>query len=365
MSEELESFEDIFEELQIELGDPEKIEEPIIKVPESEEEAFSFFDNEDEDEEEEPKKEEPAEEEDPEPEPNQDEDDEPSQYFKAVGEGLLKLGKFEDLPEDFKWTQESFLDLFEQVSEKSAQDKIEDILTDGWGEEGIRMFNDIFVKKVPVKEYLSAYSTAESYATMDMDKLSNQKAVVKAYLESLGTDEDEIYEQIELLEEREKLKERAEKYKEKLIDEQASYMDELSKKRDAAIKAQRENEKIRNTRISEVVSEALKTREINGIPVSTADTKELFKYVTAPAYKLKDGREITEMDKKLLELRNDPVKWVALGKLLKEDLNVTPIKNKAKDETAEEVFSFTKHKKVPSKSDVSSQLDLLFSRKKK
>lgn len=379
MSNELDNFDDLFEELQFELDDPEtapadggakpeKKNEPEItfKVPESEEDFLrSFGDEDDEIEEEEgEKKPEGSEEEEEGAEEEQDDDDDTSDYFKAVGEGLFKLGKFGDIPKDFKWTEESFLEKFEELAEKNAKTRINDLLTDSWGEIGIQMFNDIFVKKVPVKDYLTAYSEAEDFNSIDLDKVGNQRLVVKAYLESMGVDEDEIYEQIELLEEKEKLQERAEKYKDKLVEERVAKMREMSQKREAAISAQKRAEKERFDAISEVVKEALEAKEINGIPLSVADNKELLRFVAAPAYKLQNGQEITELEKKLIEIKKDPLKWVALGKLIKEDLNVTPIKKKGEDEKKGQVFEFVKNKKAPKQTEIHNQLDLLFKRKK-
>lgn len=388
MSENLDDFENLFDELDFEIQDDAPIseeeksllddskkavkpegEEPVkIKVPASEEDFLNSLEDKDEIEEiDEKESKEDSEEEEEEEEDNEDDDKKeklgPADYFKAVGKGLMGLGKFGDIPEDFEWTEESFLEKFDEMSEQNAKNKIQEILTDGWGESGIQMFNDIFIKKVPVKEYLSAYAEAEDFDSMDLDKVGNQKLVVRTYLESMGVDEDEIYEQIELLEGKDKLADRAEKYKEKLMEDRVAQMQQMSQKREAAMKQQRALETQRFNAISQVVTNALKEKEINGIPLSTSDTSELLRYVTAPAYKLQNGQEITELDKKLIELRRDPAKWVALGKLLKEDLNVGPIKAKGEDEKKEKIFEFTKKKASPTKSAVHDQLDLLFKRK--
>lgn len=397
MSNELEDFDDLFEELELELQDDAPIsdeekaltgdklvktneEEPIkIKVPTSEEDFINSLQD-DEDEIQDLDDDDKIKEDDSDSDSDSDEDDDddkddsdededekeikPEDYFKAVGLGLMKLGKFEDVPEDFEWTEESFLEKFDEISQKNAQSKIQEILMQGWGEAGIQMFNDIFVKKVPVREYLNAYAEAEDYDSLDLEKVGNQKLIVKAYLESMGVDEDEIYEQIELLEEKDKLADRAEKYKEKLMEDRVAQMRQMAQQREAAIQQQKAAEQQRYNALSDVVNKAIKEKEINGIPLSVKDNEELLKYVTAPAYKLQNGQEITELDKKLIELRRDPVKWVALGKLLKEDLNVSPIKAKAGDEEKAKVFEFVKTKKAPKTSNVHDQLDLLFKRKK-
>lgn len=327
-----------------------------VHIPESEEDFLKVFSSADEDGDDdgddEPTGDEGSQ--------DSDEEDSSAQYFKAVAEGLAKLGKFEKVSDDFKWTTESFLEKFDEWTEKGAESIIEEQLTSaGWGEFGKKMYEDIFIKRVPVDRYLGAYKEAEDFSKIDTSKTSNQKLIVEAYLKSLGQDEEEIYEHIDLLEEKEKLEERAQKYKEKLVQDSLAKMEEESSRREAMIKRQRELEQDRYVKLSETVSEALKKKEINGIPLSANDTKELLNFVAKPAYKLENGQKLTELDKRLLEIKKDPVKWVALGKLIKEDLNVSPIKNRGKDEAGEDIFNFTKSKK-PSKSSIEREIGKLF-----
>lgn len=384
---ELEDFDSLFESLDLELNsDPDPIDDddkakektPVnteIFAPKSEDDFLNAFEGVEDDDDEDEEKDEKTDKPDPNPKPKEDEEgedndndneeDEASSYFEAVGKGLYKLGKFGEVPADFKWTEESFLEKFEELSEANSKQKITEMLTDKWGEIGVEMFDDIFIKKVPIKEYLTAYGEAEDFSKIDLDLPASQKLVVKSYLEKMGVDEDEIFEQIELLEEKGKLLDRAEKYKEKLIEDRLAEMQEIAAKRDAAIQAQKKQEADRKAAINAALTEALKAKEVNGIPLSTNDGKDLLQFVTAPAYKLQSGQEITEFDKRILDIKKDPKKLLALGKLLKEDLNVTPIKNKAADETKTQVFDFVKTGKSPKKGEVLSQIDLLFGRSKK
>lgn len=377
---EFEDFDSLLSELEIDLNDPIDPIDPAdpkkpvppsddfkVHIPKDENDVlWDKIEEEDEEDEDASKDKNVDLDSDPDPDDDDDDDDDDSsKYFEAVGKGLLKLGKFAEVGDDFKWTQESFLEKFDEITAEASRAKIDEILMDKWGEQGIEMFNDIFVKKVPVNEYLSAYGEAEDFSKLDIEKVANQKLIVKTYLENMGVDEDEIFEQIELLEEKEKLQDRAEKYKEKLIEDRLAYMQELSSKREAQILAQKKADAERKAAINEALSEALKTKEINGIPLSVNDGKDLFKFVTAPAYKLQSGQEITELDKRILDIKKDPKKLIALGKLLKEDLNVAPIKKKGADEGSQEVFDFVKRGKSPKNETVVNQLDLLFGRGKR
>ena len=116
--------------------------------------------------------------------------------------------------------------------------------------------------------------------------------------------------------------------------------------------------------VKEAVSTALSNREINGIPLSLNDNKELLPFATDLNWKLANGMLITDADKAILEIKKDPVKWVALCKLLKEDLNVNPIKNKGADEKAKAVFDFKSTGKVDAKNGKRDPLDLFLKKTK-
>lgn len=293
-------------------------------------------------------------------EENQDAD--VSEYFKTVGEGLFKLGKFGELPSDFKWTQETFLEKFEELAEQNANIKVEELLTDKWGEEGIEMFNDIFIKKVPIKQYLSRYAEIQDMSSIDLDSPSNQKMVVEKYLRMINpkVSDEEIFEQIEYLEEKEKLAEKSELFKRTLVEEQKREMQRIANEQQARITAQKEAEKARFLAIKETVTKAIAEKEINGIPLSVKDSSSLLSYISDKAYTLSNGGHITEFDKDLFELKKDPVKLVALAKLVKEGLNIKPIENKVKDKAGKEIFDFKKNAKIPEgKPRKNTMLDIL------
>lgn len=297
-----------------------------------------------------------------------DNDDDTSEYFKTVGEGLLKLGKFEEVPSDFEWTQDNFLKFFDDFTKKKAQADIEDILTENWGDEGIEMFKDIFLNKVPIKDYLERYSEAQDFSSVDLEKVGNQKYIIKSYLESTGVDEDEIFERIELLEEQGKLKAKAESFKDKLVEESRAEMKRLAQQEEFRKQQLAITEKKRYDAITEAVNNAIKAKEVNGIPLSVADNKELLPYITAPAYKLANGQKLTEFDKDLRELRTDPAKlnkFIALAKMVKDGFDVKPIVNKVVDETKGDLFTFNKKNQSPKPDTIESQIDAIFNRRKK
>lgn len=357
MTEELDDFEDLFEDLQEETI--EEIDEDFLPpdsiIEKEEEEADDVIidtppgeDDDDDDEEEDGKK--------------PEEEEEEVNYFNEVARGLSKLGKFEDLPEGENLTEEKFLEYFDNFTKKKAMAEIEDLLTDKWGDEGLDMFNDIFVKKVPLKTYLELKTASEDINNIDVEDVINQRHIVRTYLEKTGIDEEEIEEQLEILETNDKLKVRAEKYKEKLVEDAERKAKLLAEESEVRQKELKKQEEARRNSLRETIEESVKKGEINGIPLSVKDRSELLPYITAPAYKLANGNTITEFDKAFFDLKKDPVKMIALAKLIKEDLNIGPIEKKVIEKKEDEIFKFNNK---PKSKDVESALDLLFGKTKK
>ena len=260
--------------------------------------------------------------------------------------------------------QDSFLEFYEKFTENKVQSDIEERISDKWGEDGIRMFNDIFVSGVDPREYFAAYQQVLDVSDIDLDDENNQKLVVSRYLEAIGQDDEEILDQIETLEEKGKLAERAEKYKEKLIEDNKREIARMAYEKESQAVEMKKAQSARFSAVKEAVSTALSNREINGIPLSLNDNKELLPFATDLNWKLANGMLITDADKAILEIKKDPVKWVALCKLLKEDLNVNPIKNKGADEKAKAVFDFKSTGKVDAKNGKRDPLDLFLKKTK-
>jgi hypothetical protein len=351
MTEELDDFEDLFESIEEETI--ETIDEEFLPP------SDDFTETEDD-----VIKDEPVlEDEDPEEEDEPEKEEEVS-YFDEVAKGLSKLGKFVDIPEGTKLTEETFLEYFDSFTKQKAAADIEEILTDKWGDEGIEMFNDIFIKKVPIKDYLELKSSSTEIDKLDLENTINQRYIVKTYLEKTGMDSEEIEEQLETLEETDRLKTRAEKYKSKLIEDNETRAARMAEESEVREREARKVDEAKKTAIRETLEESVRKGDINGIPLSVKD-KELLGFITAPAYKLSNGNTISEFDKQFFDLKKDPNKLIALAKLIKEGLNVTPIKNKAVDEKKEEVFDFKNKTEKRKSVDVESTLDLIFGKTKR
>jgi hypothetical protein len=285
--------------------------------------------------------------------------------FKELAKGLFKLGKFAEVKEDEELDEEKFLEMYDTFTKNKATSDIEEILTNNYGEEGIEMFNDIFIKKVPLKQYLELRGEAENFDNADLDNLITQKQIVRTFLKKTGLEEEEIEEQIENLEESDKLKARAEKYKTRLVEDSLANASKLANESNLRQEKIKKDLEERNKSIKTTFQDHITKGEINGIPLSVKDRDELVPFAINPAYKLQNGTTITEFEKQLFDLKKDPVKFLALAKIVKENLDiVTPIQNKAEDKTKEKVFDF-KTKKSVSKDNPIDIIEQLFGGKTK
>lgn len=280
------------------------------------------------------------------------EEDEIHSTFEMVAKGLQKLGKFTDIPEG-KLTEEKFLELYDNFTKEKARTEVENFVLNKHGQEGLDAFQDIFVKGVSIKDYLSSYEKELTFEDVELeDNLYNQKSVVRKYLTDLDWTESDIEEHIDNLIESEKLEAMATKYKTKVVEKQKQERVALTKLQEQKNKEYKEAKDKRISDLTTAVNDAIKAKQINGIPLSVEDNKTLLNYITAEAYRLPNGTPITTFDKDYLELKKDPVKFAALAKLVKDGLNVTPIKKTGAEELTNTAFEFKK-KKARSKNDFS------------
>lgn len=264
-----------------------------------------------------------------------------STIFQTVVESLGKLGKFVDIPEGKKFDESSFIEYFDEFTRKKAVSEIEDILVQGQGQQGIDLFNDIFVKKVPVKEYLQKFQEEQELENLKLeDSPFNQKLVMRKYLTKIGVSEEDIEEQISFAENNDKLETSSLKYKTKLVESEKGDRQKMAADKANQLQAQKDLDTKRVNDLTEVITEAIKAKSIGGIPLSLEDNATLLPYMVEKAYRLPSGQTITEYEKDYLELKKDPLKFAKLVKFVKTGLNVAPIQNQAIDKADEKVFNF-------------------------
>ncbi len=264
--------------------------------------------------------------------------------FEVLSKNLFDLGIFnktEDEEEDVKIsTPEEFRDRFLKEVNVQANSQIYNFISDKHGEEGLEMFESVFMKGVPPEEYLNRYTKIESLKDLDLTQESVQEQVYRVYYKKLGWDGDKIDKKISKLKDYGELEEEAIIVHEKLIEQEQKEFAGLEAKKvqEEQVKLQ-EKQRYANT-INQIISEKLKTKDFDGIPLTEKVAKEAYENLVVEKYKLQSGEKLTEFDKAILELRKPEnyEKKVKLWLLLQNDLDLTKIKTKAISDKSEKLF---------------------------
>ena len=263
--------------------------------------------------------------------------------YSTLTKDLFELGIFSKLDdEDVEIkTPEDFKDQWIKQLTAQSNAQIYNFLTDKHGEEGVELFNSIFVNGVDPKDYLSKYTELKSLSDIDLSEESVQEQVYKTYYKKLGWADDKISKKIQKLKDYGELEEEAMDAHEKLL--------ELEEKELAAKRATKEAEEHAKQQfkvhyaqeVNRILSEKLKQREFDGIPLTEKIAKETYENLVIEKYKLPTGEKLTEFDKKILELKR-PENYetkVKLWLLLQNNLDLSKVKIKAISEKTDKLFS--------------------------
>ena len=234
--------------------------------------------------------------------------DDETEIFSKLGEGFSKLGVL-TAPEDdkeFKWTKESFIERFEVAKIEGAQGILSDIITEV--ENGEELFKALFIDKLPVTDYAKFSSTIVDYSTINLKSETNQETIVRKFLQDLGQDDEDVNSTIEYLKDTDKLKDTAAKYKDKLVEKTKRERQNALAEAQAKEQAKEIQKKQFLSSVSSELSKAVQAKEIDGIPISLKEAKELLEYATKPVYEHTQTKEkLSEFDKALLEVKKDPI----------------------------------------------------------
>lgn len=273
-----------------------------------------------------------------------EEEEESDDTFNKLSKNLFELGifnKLEDEEDVVINTPEEFKERWVKELTVQSNSQIYNFLVDKHGEEGVELFNSIFVNGVDPKDYLSKYAEIQSLKEVDLTDESTQEQVYKSYYKRLGFADDKISKKIQKLKDYGELEEEATEAHEKLL--------ELDEKELSAKRAQKEVEEQAKSQfkahyaqtVNQILADKLKQREFDGIPLTDKIAKETYENLVVEKYKLPSGEKLTEFDKKILELRrpeNYEMK-VKLWLLLQNNLDLTKVKTKAVSDKTDKLFS--------------------------
>jgi hypothetical protein len=274
-------------------------------------------------------------------------EDEDSTYA-TLGKDLMRLGVFSKNTEeeseenlDIK-TPEQFLERFNLEKKKGAINILDNFLSQ-FGEDYRKMFDAVFVNGVKPQEYIQSFAKIEAISNIDLTQEGNQERVVRAYYKNLKWDDNKIETKIQKLKDYGDLEDESKAYHEVLLNkekEQAAAL-ELTKQEEA--RKQKEKETTTQKSYERILAQKLKDQEIDGIPLTEKDSKEVLSYLTDKKYKLQSGELLSEFDKDLLELNrpeNHELK-IKLGLLLRKKLDLTSVKKTTISKKSDALFTLS------------------------
>jgi hypothetical protein len=299
------------------------------------------------------------EEEDDEP-ANDDDDSDDINYFEVFGKGLVKAGLLDaEDAEDQEWTEESFLGKMSETIEKRAWDTLEELATETYGEAGVKLVEDIFINKVPIQQYLQMFNNEQIVENVDLNNEVNQERVVRLYLAKTGMDEDEIEDQLTFAKDNDRLGSYAKKYHGKLVERMQQERAVLAQDNAQRVQEVQQKEQMRQQQYASVLEDSIKKGEIEGYPINETTASDLFDFVLSKPHVLPNGQRITDFEFKLATMRQeDPSKFLAIARLVQNDLDLTPIKRKGVTEETNSIFNDLKTKTKKSTKGTRSNQDL-------
>lgn len=275
----------------------------------------------------------------------EDEDDSDN-TFQILSKNLFDLGVFvpseEDDDQNLKIeSDEDFRDLFVKQVKLQSNMMINNFITEKHGEEGMELFNALFVDGVPPKDYLSKYAEMQSLKELDISDESTQEKVCRMYYKRRNFPEDKIDQKIKKLIDYGDLEEEASLVYEKLIEEESEQLEKIQYQKQKQAEYEKQERDMYVKSISTILTEKLKARDFDGIPLTDKIAKEAFENLIVEKYKLPSGEKLTEFDKAILELRKPEnyEKKVKLWLLLQNDLDLSKVKVKTTSEKNEKLFN--------------------------
>jgi hypothetical protein len=271
--------------------------------------------------------------------------------YAIFAKGLADIGRFEfdedEDPNAIEWNEDTFIEKFDETVDNTAWARMEELATEAYGEEGIRLIEDLFINKVPVHEYLASFQTQQSVENLDLSNERNQVELVRYYLKSVvgETDEEEIQDQINYMKNNETLEKKAANFQQKLVTNEYKMRERMAAESQARQQQMEEFENQRIQMYSEIAEEAVQNGELNGLPFNNKDYNKVLNAALSKDYVLPNGQKITPFEYKLALLRkDDPVKYLQLVKLVEDDLDLTPVMNKGVTEKTNEIFKGLQNK---------------------
>ena len=266
--------------------------------------------------------------------------------FTALAKDLVKLGVFsaEDEEEEINIkTPEEFLERFNIEKKKGAIETLDNFIGQ-FGEDYQNAFQAIFVKGADPKEYFNTFNSIQNFAEMDLTQESNQIAVVKQMLTDQGLEPEDVESELESIKNYGDLENKSQKYHKVLIKKEAVKLQSLEQESSRKLQAQQAAKQQYQNNVQNVLTEKVKTKEFDGIPINPKLAGELQDFLLVEKWKTPSGETLSDFDKAILDLKKpenhaQKVKVALLIKLLEKDPTLSTIQKAGISKKSDSLFN--------------------------
>ena len=277
--------------------------------------------------------------------------------FDALAKELVDLGVFtrQEGEEDGVdiTTPEDFLARFKKETEIGAQEMVSNFIGQ-FGNEHQEAFQAIYVNGADPREYFSQAARIQDFTNMDLTIEGNQEKVIRQTLADQGFEPDDITSEIDKLKNYGDLEDVSKRHHKVLIkkEKQLSQQISLDAQADTQYKKEQKDEYVTNVR--NVLSEKLKAKEFDGIPLNPKIANELQDFLLVDKWKTESGETLTDFDKNILELKRpenhaSKVKLALLLKLLENDPTLSTIQKRGVSTKSSQLFKDVARQKTATK----------------
>lgn len=270
------------------------------------------------------------------------EDESSDDVFSTLSKNLVDLGIFtQEEDEELPKTAEEFKDKWIAERQNQVNSDIYNFLMSKHGEEGYKIFNDIFVNGVDPREYLAKYVEVSSFKEMDLSSEPNQEKVVRESLRRQGLKEDLIDKKLQKMKDYGDLEEEASIAHELLVAQEERDLEEMAREKAEEEHFKKTQKAQYQANLQKILSEKLKTKEFDGIPVTDKVVREIYDYLDTEKWQLKNGDKLTDFDKELLDLRKPEnlELRIKLALLLKNKLDLSKLKTSLLSKETSKIFT--------------------------
>lgn len=279
--------------------------------------------------------------------------------FESFSSELYKLGILTP-PESgdpvLAKTGEDLRDLLNEEKRNGATAWLEGFLG-RFGEDRNELFEAIFVNGVDPREYLPTFNEILNFEGLDLENESNQEKVVRTFYKQSGWTDAKIDAKVEKLKSYADLEEEAKTIHPMLLEQKKV---ELADKSEAKAEEQKRvvaADAIYKESITKILSDKLKDKNIDGIPLTDKDAKKAFDFLYLKKWKTASGELLTDFDAFILDSKkpeNHAIR-IKIALLAENKFDLSKIEKKVISKESNEVFSSLVHKKEKKNTPVANR----------